>query len=115
MQMYAVGMNVTDLQFAVLTALAAGRQHGYALVKEAESQLGKVVPIATGYACFEAMLSRGWMDLDGEEVVQGRTRRYYALSRAGADVLRERADQLAARARVAHERLGVSTGRPVTT
>lgn len=103
-------MNVTDLQFAVLTSLAAGRQHGYALLKEAETLLGKKVAIATGYACFDTLVSRGWVQFDGEEIVQGRTRRYFVLSRSGMDALRQRADVMAERARVAHERIGFPIG-----
>lgn len=108
-------MSVTDLQFAVLSALASGRQHGYALLKDAEVQLGKPVAVATAYACFDAMVRRQWISFDGDETVHGRTRRYYTLTDTGAHALRVRADLLAAQARLAHERLRGSIGKVATT
>jgi DNA-binding PadR family transcriptional regulator len=107
-------MNVTDLQFAVLTSLASGRQHGYALMREAEVQLGKPLPVATAYACFDALVNRGWIALDGDEVVHGRTRRHYVLTDSGRETLRVRADELAAQARLAHQRLLNAPGKAVT-
>ncbi|QEW00619.1 PadR family transcriptional regulator [Microbacterium caowuchunii] len=107
-------MAVTDLQFAVLSSLASGRQHGYALMQDAEAQLGKPLAVATAYACFDALVSRGWIIQDGEEVVNGRTRRYYSLSPVGGQTLAARADELAAQARLAHERLRGANGKAAT-
>lgn len=104
-------MGVTDLQFAVLSSLAAGRRHGYGLLRDAEAQMDKPLPIATAYAAIEGMVSRGWIIPDGEEVVQSRTRRYYALSPVGFQTLKARADQLEAQARLAHQRLRNATGK----
>lgn len=107
-------MSMTDLQFAVLTSLASRRQHGYGLMRDAESQLGKPLAVATAYACFDSLAARGWIVADGDEVVNGRSRRYYVLSSAGGEVLKDRADQLEAQARLAHQRLGTSRGRAAT-
>lgn len=107
-------MALTDLQFAVLSGLAPGRQHGYALLKEAQAQLSRPVAVATGYACFEVMVARGWIVADGEEVVHGRTRRYYAISPAGREVLAKRASELAKQARLAQDRLFGATGKTAT-
>ena len=52
-------MSVTDLQFAVLSSLAAGRRHGYGLLRDAEEQLEKSLPVATAYAALEVMVSKG--------------------------------------------------------
>lgn len=107
-------MSVTDLQFAVLSSLASGRRHGYGLLRDAEGQLEKSLPVATVYAALEVMVSKGWIVPDGEEVVQSRTRRYYVLSPAGAQTLEARADQLEAQARLAHQRLRDATGKAAT-
>ncbi|MBT9607205.1 PadR family transcriptional regulator [Microbacterium sp.] len=107
-------MSVTDLQFAVLSSLAAGRRHGYGLLRDAEAALGKSLPVATAYAAIEGMVSRGWIIPDGEEVVHSRTRRYYALAPAGFQTLKARADQMEAQARLAHQRLRDATGKAAT-
>lgn len=107
-------MSVTDLQFAVLSSLAAGRRHGYGLLRDAEEQLEKPLPVATAYAALEVMVGKGWITPDGEEVVQSRTRRYYVLSPLGAQTLEARADQLESQARLAHERLRDATGKAAT-
>lgn len=98
-------MNLTDLQFAVLTSLAGGRNHGYGLMGEVEGLLHKKFAVATVYACFEALTTKGWIASDGDEIVSGRTRRYYRLTPAGADTLRGRAGELAAQSRLAQARL----------
>jgi len=107
-------MSVTDLQFAVLSSLAAGRRHGYGLLRDAEEQLEKSLPVATAYAALKIIISKGWITPDGEEVVQSRTRRYYVLSPTGAQTLEARADQLESQARLAHERLRNATGKAAT-
>lgn len=107
-------MSVTDLQFAVLSSLASGRRHGYGLLRDAEDQLEKSLPIATLYAALESMASRGWILPDGEDVVNKRTRRYYALSADGMQILKRRADQLAAQAQLAQKRLRERNGKVVT-
>ncbi|KAA9105944.1 PadR family transcriptional regulator [Microbacterium rhizomatis] len=107
-------MSVTDLQFAVLSSLASGRRHGYGLLRDAEEQLEKPLPVATAYAALEVMVSKGWIITDGEEVVQSRTRRYYVLSPAGSQTLEARADQLEAQARLAHQRLRDAPGKAAT-
>lgn len=96
---------LTDLQFAVLTSLAGSRNHGYALLGEVEMALQKQIAVATAYACFDGLATRGWIIRDGDEIVNGRTRRFYRLSPEGADVLHRRADELAERSRVALARL----------
>lgn len=107
-------MAVTDLQFAVLSSLASGRRHGYGLLRDAEDQLEKSLPIATLYAALDSMASKGWVLPDGEEVVHNRTRRYYVLSADGMQILRRRADQLSAQAQLAQQRLREGNGRAVT-
>lgn len=107
-------MKVTDLEFAILSSLASGRRHGYGLLREAETQLQKTFAVATAYAALEGMVSKQWIMPDGEAVVLSRTRRYYALTPAGVQTLRDRADQLEAQASLAHQRLRDATGKAAT-
>lgn len=108
-------MPTTDLQLAVLTALVGARMHGYALVRGAESVLGRSVAIATAYACFESLAARGWIEPDGDEIVNGRARRYYQVTALGSEALEHRADELAEQARSAHARLKFARSEGIAT
>ncbi len=90
--------------FLLLTALAAGRLHGYGLILEVSRiSNGRVVLRAgTLYGALDRLSAAGLLTGDGEEVVDGRLRRYYVLTSAGADALAAEAArmaELAARAR----------------
>jgi DNA-binding PadR family transcriptional regulator len=98
--------------YLVLTALAAGRRHGYALIQDVKRLSdGKVVLRAgTLYAVLDRLLADGLVAPAGEEVVGGRLRRYYALSDAGATELRATAERLAAVSKVALGRVQARLG-----
>lgn len=93
--------------FWILTSLAGGRRHGYAIIQEAAAASdGRVaLKVTTLYAALERLERLGWISANGEEVVDGRTRRYYRISETGSARLGEEATRLAERARVATERL----------
>jgi len=99
----------------VLTALAGGRRHGYALIKDVEGlSAGRVVLRAGSlYAMIERLVAEGLVVAAGEEIVEGRLRRYYALSDAGSEELRAASERMAVAARVALDRLGVASPRLV--
>ena len=103
-------MAPTDLQFAVLTALAEERRHGYALLKRAEELLARSIPVATAYACFESLTRRGWISPDGDDIVDGRVRRNYRITPGGASVLRVRAEELSRSAGAARRSLEALEG-----
>jgi len=100
--------------YLVLTALAAGRRHGYALINDVEALSdGRVVLRAgTLYAMVDRLVAEGLIAPDGEEVVDGRLRRYYALSAAGSDELRAVSMRMAATAKVALGRLRTTGWAP---
>jgi PadR family transcriptional regulator, regulatory protein PadR len=100
--------------YLVLTALAGVRRHGYALIKDVEElSNGRVVLRAgTLYAMIERLVAEGLVTPAGEEVVDGRLRRYYALSDAGADELRSASQRLASAAHVALSRLEAASPPP---
>lgn len=89
-------MAITDLQFAVLTALSSGRRHAYGVVGEVEGILQRErIPLTTVYSCIEALQERGIIVQDGpDEVVNGRARRYFRLTDEGMAVFQARAAEL---------------------
>jgi PadR family transcriptional regulator, regulatory protein PadR len=93
--------------FWILTVLAAGRRHGYALLRETdELSNGRVqLKVPTLYAALERMAQDGSVAVDGEEVVDGRSRRYFRLTSEGAERLRREVERLEANAARARERL----------
>lgn len=95
--------------YLLLTALAGGRQHGYAIMQEisALSEGRVVVRAGTLYGALERLLAGGLVRLDGEEVVSGRLRRFYVLTPAGLQVLAEQTARRQASARAAARRLRV--------
>ena len=63
--------------------------------------------VATGtlYAALDQLRAEGIVDVDREEVVDSRLRRYYKLTQTGAAMLAAEADRIAANAKVATTRL----------
>jgi PadR family transcriptional regulator PadR len=93
--------------FWVLTVLTSGRRHGYALMEEAlELSNGRVtLKVATLYAALDRLGQQGWVAVDGDEVVDGRLRRYFRLTEQGAAALEAEVARLEANARQARARL----------
>ncbi|WP_085370270.1 PadR family transcriptional regulator [Leifsonia sp. NCR5] len=93
--------------FYVLAALADGRKHGYGIIKDTVELSGGRISLNVGtlYSALERLSGDGLVARDGEEVVDGRLRRYFRLTDDGAALLAEEADRLAARAASARERL----------
>lgn len=100
-------MTTTEMReptFLVLAALAGGRKHGYGLIAEAEQiSDGRVtLNVGTLYAALDRLGEQGLVAEAGEEVVDGRRRRYYELTDGGLLALEaqiERLESNAARAR----------------
>lgn len=103
-------MNYKALQepaFLVLAALAGGALHGYALVEDVRRVSDGRVRLHTGtlYAILDRLRGAGLVEVDREEVVDSRLRRYYRLTGAGAERLAAEADRLEQNARAARVRL----------
>ena len=103
-------MSRTGLQeptFLILTALAAGPQHGYGIMTDVAQISGDRVRLRAGtlYAALDRLCGEGSVDIDREEIVEGRLRRYYKLTPSGARVLAAEADRLRANLAVAAKRL----------
>jgi DNA-binding PadR family transcriptional regulator len=103
-------MNRTAIQeptFLILTALAAGPQHGYGIMTDVARISGDRVKLRAGtlYAALDRLRADGIIDVDREEVVDSRLRRYYKLTQDGIRVLDEEAARMQANARIAVSRL----------
>ena len=93
--------------FLILTALAAQPLHGYGIVRAvAELSDGDVkLRAGTLYGALDRLAEQGLVAVDHEEAVDGRLRRYYRLSDAGATALAEQAERLRRRAAAAVSQL----------
>jgi DNA-binding PadR family transcriptional regulator len=93
--------------FLILTALAEQPRHGYGVIQEvAELSDGRVkLRPGTLYGAFDRLSEQRWIEIDHEEVVDGRLRRYYRLTDDGATALRAESERLRANAEAATRRL----------
>src|SRR6516225_1274668 len=83
---YNVSMTERAMQeatFLILTALAAGAQHGYGIIAEVQQISGGRVRLRAGtlYTALDRLRADGLIGVDREEIVGGRLRRYYRRSR----------------------------------
>ncbi|MDA8061169.1 MAG: PadR family transcriptional regulator [Actinomycetota bacterium] len=95
----------------VLTALAgAGRLHGYGITGEVERLSEGRLRLRAGtlYAALDRLAGEGLVATAGEEVVDGRLRRYYALTTEGRRALEAEARARARISAVALGRLGLA-------
>lgn len=99
-----------EATFLVLTALADGPRHGYAILTDvAESSNGRVhLRAGTLYAALDRLRHEALIEIDHEQVVEGRLRRYYRLTQQGRQTLADEAARLRSNAAVALGRLGLS-------
>jgi DNA-binding PadR family transcriptional regulator len=93
--------------FWILTALAAGRNHGYALIQETAALSSDRVElkVPTLYAALDRLRDEGLVANDGDEVIDGRLRRYFRLTDDGVTRLADEIERLEANARQARARL----------
>jgi DNA-binding PadR family transcriptional regulator len=103
---------IREPSFLVLTALAAGRLHGYGVIQEVGKLSDGKLTLRAGtlYATLDRLTSEGLIEEAGEEVVDGRLRRYYRLTGNGSAVLEAESHQRVKVSREALRRLR-TTGR----
>jgi DNA-binding PadR family transcriptional regulator len=80
---------VQEPSFLILTALAQEPLHGYVLLRRVEELSDGRVRLRAGtlYAALDRLVGEGLVAVDGEEVVEGRLRRYYMLTEVGHHAL----------------------------
>jgi len=101
--------------YFILAALQDEPLHGYAIITRAAELSRERVRLATGtlYAALDRLTGEGYVASIREEIVNGRARRYYALTPDGVAALRSEAEAMAAAARVVTDRTASSaTPRP---
>ena len=99
-----------EATFLILTALAAGSQHGYGIITDVEQISRGRVRLGAGtlYTALDRLSTDRLIEVDREEIVESRLRRYYRLTPTGAERLAEEADRLRSNARIAMSRLEMS-------
>jgi len=100
--------------FLILTALAAGPQHGYGIMTDVAQISGGRVRLRAGtlYAALNRLTTGHLVEADREEIVDARLRRYYRLTPQGAQRLAAEVDRMRANTAVAARRLGLLGGTP---
>ena len=75
--------------FLILAALAARPRHGYGIVQTVEELSSGEVKLRPGtlYGALDRLADRGLIEMDHEEAVEGRLRRYYKLTDDGTKAL----------------------------
>ncbi|RJK96137.1 PadR family transcriptional regulator [Vallicoccus soli] len=93
--------------FLILSALAGGPMHGYAVLQEVgELSRGSVrLRVGTLYGALDRLAGEGLVAVDREEVVDSRLRRYYRLTGLGAERLEAEALRSRRQAEAALRRL----------
>ncbi len=93
--------------FLVLTALAGEPQHGYAVIEDVARITDGRVRLRAGtlYAALDRLRTEGLIEVEREEVVQSRLRRYYRLTGLGEARLTEETRRLRTQATIAEKRL----------
>jgi PadR family transcriptional regulator PadR len=101
-----------EASFLILTALAGGSAHGYGIITDVEQLSKRRVRLKAGtlYTALDRLRADGLVEIDREEIVDNRLRRYYRLTRDGGELLAEEASRLHANAQVAMTRLKPSGG-----
>jgi DNA-binding PadR family transcriptional regulator len=105
-------MELSEQTFLILSALADRPRHGYALITEVSAMTGGRITLRAGtlYGALDRLAGQGLVAADREEVENGRLRRYYTLTDAGAEVLRVQSERMAAAVAVARDRLAHRSG-----
>jgi DNA-binding PadR family transcriptional regulator len=100
-------VSLREPTFLILTALAAGAQHGYGIMTDVAEISGGRVRLRAGslYAALNRLVMEGLAEFDREEIVDGRLRRYYRLTPSGAQRLAAEVDRLSRTTAVARRRL----------
>ena len=93
--------------FLILAALAEAPMHGYGVIQEVAALSDGRVRLRPGtlYGALDRLVDQGLVTTDREEIVDGRLRRYYRLTDAGATVLDAETRRLTSNAAAATERL----------
>lgn len=99
-------MDLRPASYFVLASLLDGPLHGYAIAARAGELSDGSVRLTAGtlYGALDRMTASGLLEVDREETVAGRLRRYYRITGEGRDAVVREAERLATAARVVQRR-----------
>jgi DNA-binding PadR family transcriptional regulator len=82
--------------FLILAALAAQPLHGYGVIQSVVELSGGEVKLRAGtlYGALDRLVEQSLIEVDHEEAVDGRLRRYYRLTDSGAGALSSQIERL---------------------
>jgi PadR family transcriptional regulator len=102
--------------YYTLASLLDGPLHGYGIIKRAHELSGARLRLTAGtlYGALDRLGEAGMVEAEGEEIVDGRARRYYRLTGSGREALQAEAGRLAHAASVVADRVGPLAARPRT-
>jgi PadR family transcriptional regulator PadR len=97
---------IREPSYYILASLQDEPLHGYAIITHTAELSRDRVKLATGtlYAALDRLTHEGLIESVREEIVNGRARRYYALTPAGLAALQAETNALAQAARVVTDR-----------
>jgi len=106
-------MRITEQAYLVLLSLAEQPRHGYGIVGAVLELSGGTTKLGAGtlYGLLDRMGDAGLVEPSGEEVVDGRLRRYYRLTDDGSAALVAETARLRALTRRARSVLGTQLTR----
>jgi DNA-binding PadR family transcriptional regulator len=98
--------------YLILLALSGGPLHGYAIMGEVDDISAGRTRLGPGtlYTALDRLAASGMVVVSGEEIVEGRHRRYYTLTDSGIESLATETQRLSDLARAARSRLRRSPG-----
>jgi PadR family transcriptional regulator PadR len=114
-------VRLQEPSFFILSALAPGPLHGYGVILAVNELSSGRLQLRAGtlYAALDRLTEDGLLEVDREEAVNGRLRRYYRLTETGAARLETEIALLRAKAATATEQLrrrpNGSVARPAPT
>jgi PadR family transcriptional regulator PadR len=99
--------SLSEQSFLILAALADPPRHGYGLVTEVATMSENRIQLraSTLYAALERLAGRGLVEPERDEVENGRLRRYYRLTDAGAAAVEAETQRMTTQVRAAKRRL----------
>lgn len=108
------GKGMRQQTYLILLALAEGPLHGYGVIQSVRELSGGDVTLGPGtlYGALDRLAAEGRVAVSGEEIVDGRHRRYYTLTPDGHRAVVEETARLSTLAATARRRLRTSSSRP---
>jgi DNA-binding PadR family transcriptional regulator len=112
--MVGTSSSISEPSYFILAALLDGPLHGYGIIKKAAMLSNGRVRLAAGtlYGALDRLAEQGLVRADRQEVVEGRTRRYYRLTDHGVHALQREAARMEQAARVVTRRSGSAATSP---